>query len=164
MAFNQPVEQTAWRPRFYVRAEQTWNLFRPLLTFTFAGIVEHGVNYEHSCLDKKWYYQKYCREIWLSLLSKGNHQSKCPVCQGVGKLTKVRSQYFMNLPNSNFCALWTKLRIPFDDGDGSLCGEITALQLNKAIQNCNDNFNHYLPKLNEIAHRAFQMGEDILWG
>jgi hypothetical protein len=93
-----------------------------------------------------------------------NHQSECPVCQGAGKLTKVRSQYFMNLANSNFCDLWTKLRIPFDDGDGSLCGEITALKLTKAIQNCNDQFNHSLPKLNEIAQRAFQMGEDILWG
>jgi hypothetical protein len=74
----------------------------------------------------------------------GNHQSECPVCQGAGKLTKARSQYFMNLANSNFCALWTRLRIPFDDGDGSLCGEITALKLTKAIRNCNDQFNHYL--------------------
>jgi hypothetical protein len=93
-----------------------------------------------------------------------NHQSECPVCQGAGKLTKARSQYFMNLANSSFCDLWTKLRIPFDDGDGSLCGEISALKLTKAIQNCNDQFNHSLQKLNEISQRAFQMGEDILWG
>ena len=58
----------------------------------------------------------YCQE--------GNHQSECSVCQGVEKLTKVRSQYFMNLANSSFCDLWTKLRIPFDDGDGSLCGDV----------------------------------------
>jgi len=89
----------------------------------------------------------YCQE--------GNHQSECP---------KVRSQYFMNLANSSFCDLWTKLRIPFDDGDGSLCGEITALKLTKAIQNCNDQFNHSLQKLNKISQRAFQMGEDIFWG
>ena len=98
----------------------------------------------------------YCQE--------GNHQSECPVCQGAGKLTKVRSQYFMNLANSSFCDLWTKLRIPFDDGDGSLCGEITALKLTKAIQNCNDQFNHSLQKLNKISQRAFQMGEDIFGG
>jgi len=65
-----------------------------------------------------------------------NHQVECPVCQGEGKLTKARSQYFMTLANSSFCALWTKSRIPFDDGDGSLCGEITALKLTKSIQNC----------------------------
>lgn len=62
----------------------------------------------------------------------GNHQSECPVCQGAGKLTKVRSQYYMNLANSSFCDLWTKLRIPFDDGDGSLCGEISALKVNQS--------------------------------
>ncbi len=98
----------------------------------------------------------YCQE--------GNHQSECPVCQGAGKLTKVRSQYFMNMANSNFCDLWTKLRIPFDDGDGSLCGEITALNLTKAIQNYNDQADHYLHKLTKIAQRAFEMGENILWG
>ena len=98
----------------------------------------------------------YCQE--------GNHQSECPVCQGAGKLTKVRSQYFMNLANSNFCALWTRLRIPFDDGDGSLCGEITALKLTKAINNYKGRSNKYFEKLNEISQRAFRMGEDILWG
>jgi len=98
----------------------------------------------------------YCQE--------GNHQCECPECQGTGKLTKVMSQYFIKLPNSNFCALWTKLGIPCDDGDGSLCGEISALKLIKAIQNFKDQFNYYIPKLNEIAQRAFQMREDILWG
>jgi len=94
----------------------------------------------------------------------GNYQSECPVCQGAGKLTKMRSQYYMNLANSSFCDLWTKLGIPFDDGDGSLCGEISALKLTKAIQNCNNQFNHSLQTLNEISQRAFQMGEEILWG
>ena len=93
-----------------------------------------------------------------------NHQSECPVCQGAGKLTKARSQYFMNLANSSFCDLWTKLRIPFDDGDGSLCGEISASKLTKAIQNCNDQSNHSLQTLSEIAQRAFHMREDISWG
>ena len=93
-----------------------------------------------------------------------NDPSECPACKGAGKLTKVKSQYFMNLANSSFCELWTKLRIPFDDGDGSLCGEISASKLTKAIQNCDDQFNHFLETLNEISQRAFQMGEDILWG
>jgi len=93
-----------------------------------------------------------------------NHQSECPVCQGAGTLTKVRSQYYMKLANSSFCDLWTKLGIPFDDGDGSLCGKISALKLAKAIQNCNNQFNHPLQTLNDISQRAFQMEEDILWG
>jgi len=93
-----------------------------------------------------------------------NHQSECPVCHGSRKLTKARSQYYMNLANSRFCDLWAKLRIPFDDGNGSLCGEISALQLTKAIQNCNDRSNHSLQTLNKISQRAVQMGEDILWG
>ncbi|MBC8427051.1 MAG: hypothetical protein H8E00_00185 [Deltaproteobacteria bacterium] len=93
-----------------------------------------------------------------------SHQSECPVCHGAGRLTKARSQYFMNLANSSFCDLWAKLGIPFDDGGGSLCGEISALKLAKAIQNCNDQFKHSLQALNKISQRAFQMGEDILWG
>ena len=93
-----------------------------------------------------------------------NYQPECPVCQGAGKLTKARSQYFMNLANSSFCDLWTKLRIPFDDGDDSLCGEISAFKLTQAIQNCNDQFDPLLQTLNDISERAAQMGEDILWG
>ena len=93
-----------------------------------------------------------------------NQQSECQVCQGAGKLTKLRSQFFMNLANSNFCDLWAKLRISFDDGDGSLCGEISSSKLTKAIQNCNDQLNHSLQTLNKISQRAFQMGENILWG
>ena len=98
----------------------------------------------------------YCQEV--------NHQSECTVCQGAGKLTKLRSQYYMKLVNSSFCALWTRLKIPFDDGDGSLCGKISALKLSKAIQNCNDQSNPSLQTLNDISKRAFQMGENILWG
>lgn len=98
----------------------------------------------------------YCQE--------GDYQSECPVCQGAAKLTKARSQYFMNLANSKFCDLWTRLRLPFDDGEGSLCGEITALKLTKAIHNCNDEPNRSLRKIEEIAQRASQMGEDVLWG
>lgn len=94
----------------------------------------------------------------------GNYQSECPVCQGAGILTKRRSQYYMNLPNSSFCDLWTKLKIPFDDGDCSLCGEISALKLAEAIHNCNDQFNNSLQTLNVISQRAFQKREDILWG
>ena len=94
----------------------------------------------------------------------GNQESECPVCQGAGKLTKKRSEYFLKLANSDFCALWTRLGISFDDGDGSLCGEVSALELTSAIQSCSDQRNHYLLKLNGIAQRAFQMGEDILWG
>jgi hypothetical protein len=93
-----------------------------------------------------------------------NLQSECSVCQGAGKLTKARSQYYMRLANSSFCDLWTKLGIPFDNGDGSLCGKISALKLTKAIQNCNNQFNHSLQTLNDISQRASQMGEDILWG
>lgn len=93
-----------------------------------------------------------------------NQQSECPVCQGGGKLATKRSEYFMKLANSDFCALWAKLGIPFDDGDGSLCGEVSALDLTSAIRNCNDQLNHYFPELNRIAQRAFQMDEDVLWG
>ena len=93
-----------------------------------------------------------------------NHQSECPVCQGVGKLTKLRSRYFMYIANSIFCDLWTKLKIPLDDGDDSLVGEISALKLTKAIKNYKDLPNQYLEKLNQISQRAFQTGEDILWG
>lgn len=93
-----------------------------------------------------------------------NHQSECSVCQGAGKLTNVRSQYYMKLANSSFCDLWTKLGIPFDDGDGSLCGKISALKLAKAIQNCNNQSNQSLQTLTEISQRALKIGEDILWG
>ena len=92
----------------------------------------------------------YCQEA--------NHQSDCPVCQGAVKLTKIRSRYFLHLANSSFCDLWSKLRIPFDDGDGSLCGEISASKLTKSIQNCNDQSNHSLQPLSEISQRAFQQG------
>ncbi|PIP42093.1 MAG: hypothetical protein COX19_01875 [Desulfobacterales bacterium CG23_combo_of_CG06-09_8_20_14_all_51_8] len=98
----------------------------------------------------------YCQE--------GEYESECSVCQGTGKLTKVRSQYYMNLANSSFCDLWKKLRIPLDNGDGSLCGQISALKLTKAIKDCKDKISHSLHKLNEISQRAFQMGEDIFWG
>ena len=59
---------------------------------------------------------------------------------------------------------WAKLKIPFDDGDDSLCGEISALKLTKAVKNYKDQPNQYLKKLNEISQRAFLTGEDILWG
>ena len=108
--------------------------------------------------------KKFVEEFDCLYCQEENHQSECPVCQGAGILTKVRSQYYMNLANSSFCDLWTKLKIPFDDGDGSLCDEISALKLNKAIQNCNDQYSHSLQALNDISQRAFQMGEDILWG
>ena len=108
--------------------------------------------------------RKFVEEFGCLYCQEENHQSECPVCHGSGKLTKARSQYYMNLANSRFCDLWTKLRIPFDDGNGSLCGEISALQLTKAIQNCNDQSNHSLQTLNKISQRAVQMGEDILWG
>jgi hypothetical protein len=108
--------------------------------------------------------KKFIEEFDCLYCQEGNHQSECSVCRGSGKLTKARSQYYMYLPNSSFCDLWTKLRIPFDDGDGSLCGEISALKLSKAIKNCNDQFNHSLQTLNKISQKAFQMGEDILWG
>jgi len=98
----------------------------------------------------------YCQE--------GKHQSECLVCQGAGKLTKLRSQYYMYLANSSFCDLWTKLKIPFDEGDDSLCGKISPLKLTKAIQNCSDQPDHSFQALNIISQRAFQMGEDILWG
>ncbi len=70
----------------------------------------------------------------------------------------------MYLANSSFCDLWTKLKIPFDDGDDSLCGEITALKLTKAIKNYKDQPNQYLEKLNETSQGAFRTGENILWG
>ena len=108
--------------------------------------------------------KKIVEEFDCLFCQEGNHQSECPVCQGAGKLTKLRARYYMYLANSSFCDLWTKLKIPFDDGDGSLCGRILALELTKAIQNCNDQSNHSFQTLNIISQRAFQMGEDILWG
>jgi DnaJ-class molecular chaperone len=86
-----------------------------------------------------------------------NHQSECSVCQGAGKVTKVRSQYYMKLANSRFCDLWT-------NGDGSLCGKISALKLAKTIQNCNNQFNQSLQTLTEISQRALKINEDIIWG
>ena len=108
--------------------------------------------------------KKYIEEFDCLYCQEEEHQSECPVCQGVGKLTKIGSQYFMNLTNSKFCDLWTGLGLPFDDGGGFLCGEITALKLSKAIQNCDDELNHSLPTIRGIAQRAYQMGEDVLWG
>jgi hypothetical protein len=70
----------------------------------------------------------------------------------------------MKLANSRFCDLWTKLGIPFDDGDGSLCGKISALKLAKTIQNCNNQFNQSLQTLTEISQRALKINEDIIWG
>ena len=108
--------------------------------------------------------KKVIEEFDCLFCQEGNHQSECSVCQGAGKLTKLRSRYYMYLANSSFCDLCAKLKISFDDGDDSLCGEITALKLTKAINNYKGRSNKYFEKLNEISQRAFRMGEDILWG
>ncbi len=95
---------------------------------------------------------------------KRNLPPECPLCHGTGEITKARSQYFINLPNSIFYELWIKLGIPCDDGDSSLIGNISSSTLAKALQNCKFKSDQYLPKLNKIAQRALKKGEDIFWG
>jgi hypothetical protein len=46
LSSNKPVEQTALRPRFYVKAVHAWNLFRPLLTITVGRTDEDRNNWQ----------------------------------------------------------------------------------------------------------------------